>query len=83
MLIDSIWEWLALIGICLSLMYYFGGLEEGRVRESWNASIKLKHTLSNKELTDFNDKELKKIEWQKQISTLVLIICGFVLYIGF
>ena len=82
LVIESVWDWVALGGLVLGFAYYFGGLEEGRVRESWNASITFKKSVNEKEIKDFNEQELKKLKWQKGIAIWVIIFASFWLFSG-
>ena len=75
MSIDTGFEFFILFLMFVAWQYYFGGLEEGRVRESWNAYLTERHTLTKEEVVENNEKELKRIKQQKSIA--LVLICVF------
>ena len=80
MSIDTGFEFFILFLMFVTCMYYFGGLEEGRVRESWNAYLTMNHTLTKEEVVENNEKQLKTIKQQKAIALFVFFVCAVLLF---
>ena len=80
MSIDTGFEFFILFLMFVAWQYYFGGLEEGRVRESWNAYLTERHTLTKEDVVENNEKELKRIKQQKSIALVLIFVFAILLF---